>query len=164
MPEYEFTLVMRVPNILESEVVDRFHAVCDDATFGEVDGVQYADFVRQAKSLRQAVRSAMRDVRRALPGAQYVRVEPDELVSAADIAMRLDRSRESVRLWIQGDRGPGGFPAPVAHVRSRSPRWRWTEVTDWLTTSLDFPIEMRDAAYTLAEINASLESERLAAS
>lgn len=162
MPEHEFTLVMRGPDVLEDQVLEHLYGTrCDDATFGEVDGVQYADFGREAPSMQQALESAMRDISRVVPDIRFIRVEPDELVSAAEIAARLGRSRESVRLWIEGQRGPGGFPPPVTHLRSRSPRWRWTEVTDWLTTALDFPVQLRDDAYAIAEINARLEAERL---
>lgn len=30
-----------------------------------------------------------------------------------------------------GERGPGGFPAPVARQRSSNPLWSWAEVESW---------------------------------
>jgi len=48
-----------------------------------------------------------------------VRVEPDDLVSAAEIARRVGRSRESIRQLGGGLRGPGGFPAPLARIKDR---------------------------------------------
>jgi hypothetical protein len=65
------------------------------------------------------------DATLSVPEALVIRVEPDELVTAAEIAQALGRSRESVRLLIFGKRGPGGFPAPASHLRSRGRLWRW---------------------------------------
>jgi len=53
-----------------------FEAGCDDATFGALDGKQYARFDREAICFGAAVSSAIRDVTRALPGLAIVRVEP----------------------------------------------------------------------------------------
>ncbi len=65
-------------------------------------------------------------------GLTVVRVEPDELVSAAEIANRVGLNRETIRLYAMGRRGPGTFPPPVARLRSRSPLYRWTDVAPWL--------------------------------
>src|SRR5262249_3251901 len=59
-------------------------------------------------------------------------VEPDDLVTMAEIARRAGRSRESVRQLVTGERGPGGFPPPVANLTRRSPGWRWGDVVGWL--------------------------------
>jgi hypothetical protein len=59
-----------------------------------------------------------------------LRVEPDELVSAADIAEHTGRSRQSISSLIGGDRGPGGWPRPIAG-NVRSPLWRWSDVAAW---------------------------------
>ena len=50
----------------------------------------------------------------------------------ADIADRLERSRESIRLWITGERGPGAFPLPQHNALGRSRLWRWSQVLDWI--------------------------------
>jgi len=55
----------------------------------------------------------------AVDGLIIVRIEPDELVTMAAIAERDNLSRESIRLLSRGDRGPGGFPAPVAYADHR---------------------------------------------
>jgi len=111
-----------------------YEAGCDDATFGLVDGVQYAEFDRDAGSYGMALTSAVADVKRAIPNARVVHVEPDELVTMSEIADRLGRSRESIRLLISGGRGPGDFPPAVSHVRSRPRLWRWPEVLGWFAT------------------------------
>ena len=112
-PEHEFTLVLEGTRVLQPENLDAwFDAGCDDATFGEIDGIGFADFTRAASTAPAAILSAIQQVESGVPGVRVIRVEPDDLVNAADIAQRLNRSRESVRLLIAGERGPGGFPPP----------------------------------------------------
>lgn len=85
-------------------------------------------FDREERSMRAAVLSAIADVESA--GFEVLRVEPDELVSAADIAERTGRSRQSISTLIAGSRGPGSWPRPVAG-NVRSPLWRWSDVAVW---------------------------------
>lgn len=70
MREYEFTLVFR--GTLDQATVEAlFQVGCDDATVGEVDGVGYADFVREAPSFGDALRSAVEQVE-SVPGLTIV--------------------------------------------------------------------------------------------
>jgi hypothetical protein len=129
--EHEFTLILAGID-LSDEVLDRlYEAGCDDALLGVRDGVVFADFARQADSLLHAVLSAAGDVKRADVGATVVHVEPDEFVTMAEIARRLGVTREGVRKWVLGTRGPGRFPVPVGNLRRQSPIWRWTDVVRW---------------------------------
>lgn len=152
MPEYEFTLVLH--GDLDDATVDAlFEAGCDDATLGEVDGVGYADFIREAPSFGDALFSAIEQVE-SVPGLTVTRVEPDDLVTLSEIAQRLGRSRESVRLLAAGERGAGDFPSPVSHLKARSRLWRWSEVAAWAKRH-DQPIDL-GAATAIAAINAAL--------
>ncbi|MBU2602851.1 MAG: hypothetical protein KKA32_11925 [Actinobacteria bacterium] len=135
MTVYGFTLVLvgGPPDLLERHVDDFYDAGCGDALFGERDGAVYADFSREAAGLANAVSSAISDVEGTVDGVVVARVEPDALVTLADIAERLERSEESVRLLIVGKRGPGRFPVPVARLGRRKSRlWRWTDVLSWM--------------------------------
>ncbi len=148
-----FTLVI-AGDLESAETVDAlFEAGCDDATFGTVDQVGYGDFVREAPTLGEAVRSAIEQVE-SVPGLTALRVEPDDLVTMSEIAERMGRSRESVRLLIKGARGPGRFPPPVSHLKARSRLWRWSEVAAW-AEQLPQPFDHRTAAL-VATINAAL--------
>lgn len=51
-----------------------------------------------------------------------------ELVSGAEIARRLNVSRERVRQWAASPKL--GFPAPVARI-GRSVVWEWPPVARW---------------------------------
>jgi hypothetical protein len=132
---HNFTLIVANADLQSPEAQDALYdAGCDDATFGVVDGVQYAEFDREAGSFGQALTSAMVALRDAVPDARVVHVEPDELVTVSEIADRLGRTRESIRLLVSGDRGPGDFPPAVSHVRMRNRLWRWPEVLRWFAT------------------------------
>ncbi len=163
MAKFDFTLIMAGADMLTDEHIDAlFEAGCDDATFGEVDGVQFGDFSREAPSLASAVGPAIRAVESAMEGLRVVRVEPDDIVSASDIAARLGRSRESVRLLIEGRRGPGGFPPPAAGLRSRRRMWRWSNVVEWGAQNLELDETQINDAMFVAALNSALELRALA--
>jgi hypothetical protein len=133
MQAYPFTLILSRVREITAGVEDAlFEAGCDDALLGERDGVVFLDFKREAPSVREAVLSAIADVEKAGIGAQVARVEPDELVSMAEISRRANRSRENIRQLAAGLRGPGDFPPPVANLKQKSPIWRWADVEAWL--------------------------------
>ena len=160
MSEYEFSLVI-AGSLEDDGTLDAlFEAGSDDATFGQVEGVGYADFIREARTFGGAVRSAIEQVE-SVPGLRVVRVEPDDLVTMSEIAERLGRSRESVRLLISGARGSGAFPAPASHLKARSRLWRWSEVAAWAKLH-DERVDAR-AASAIAAINAALTLRRTAA-
>jgi hypothetical protein len=133
---HTFTLFFSGVDLSAPGVEDQlFEAGCDDAMFGTRGAIPYADFDREAPSFVKAVISAMSDLENAIPGLSVVRIEPDDLVSIASIAERTGRTNESVRLLIEGRRGRGGFPGPVAVVDKRTRLWSWIEVADWFAAS-----------------------------
>ena len=160
MSQYEFTLILEGPDVLTDENMNvLFEAGCDDATFGVMYGQQYADFTREADSLASATGSAIRQIEGAIPGVMVRRVEPDDLVTAAEIARRLHRSRESVRLLIAGERGRGNFPAPISNLKGRR-LWRWADVVQWLTPAEPGVSGIAEEATFIAALNAALEIRR----
>jgi predicted transcriptional regulator len=129
MPTHDFTLIFT--GDADAHLDALYDAGCDDALFGTIDGVAYADFTRDAPTFADAVRSAITAID-SIPGLKITRIEPDDVVTATEIARRLGRTRESVRLLIAGERGPGGFPAPISHTKDRFRLWRWTDILGWL--------------------------------
>jgi len=137
MTTHEFTLIVEGPDLQDDSHANAlFEAGCDDATVGRVAGVQYLDFDREAESIADAVFEATETIERAVPGARVVHLEPDDLVSMSEIGERTGRTRESIRLLINGERGPGGFPAPATHFRKRQRMWRWQRVAVWFAQAL----------------------------
>ncbi len=162
--EYEFTLTLDGALELTIDRMNRlFDAGCDDATFGTRCGVHFAMFHRQAGSPIEAILSAIEDIESAGIGLRAVRVEPDELVTAGEIAARAGLSREAIRLYARGQRGPGGFPLSVAGLQQKSPLYRWSDVAAWLDRihngSKQFDTTEADA---IAFLNAALDVRRLA--
>lgn len=160
---HSFTLLLEGPNPIAPENLDRlFEAGCDDATFGERDGVYFADFDRTAPSFAEALVSAITQVEKAVPGLRAVRVEPETLVTASEIAQRTKRTRENVRQLFEGTRGPGGFPTPVAWLSDRTRLWRWNEVAKWLSSALNERIDAGQAD-VIAAFNALAQLREVSA-
>jgi predicted DNA-binding transcriptional regulator AlpA len=157
MSTHEFTLIID-GDVDSDEVVDQLYgAGCDDATFGVLNGVSIGDFTRKAGTLFDALLSAIRTVEQ-VPGLRVRRVEPDDLLTIPEIAERLGRTPESVRLLANGERGGGTFPAPVSHLRTRHRLWRWSDVAEWAGEAK--PDQLNDARL-VAAFNAFLELRHL---
>ena len=152
MSTFSFALIVGGPDFQSDDtVVALFEAGCDDALVGRSDGVQYLDFDREAASLEGAVADI-----ESVGGLTVVRLADAGLVSMADTAKRTGRTRESVRLLLASEGGPGGFPPPVIDPRSRYRLWRATEVERWMRAHVGDAYETREDHVRVA-INASLE-------
>lgn len=131
--EHDFALVLSGVHDLTPEVMNAlFEAGCDDATPSLRFGRIYLTFSRSAPSLKNAILSAIRDVRCAQIGADVDRVDNCHLVTQSEIARRISRTRQLVSLYISGQRGPGGFPPPCCQISEGTPLWAWCEVAYWL--------------------------------
>jgi hypothetical protein len=158
MKEHEFTLVLTSGAELTDQLLNAlFEAGCDDAAASLQSGVLRLDFTRSAPSLKDAILSAIRDVRKAKIGADVRRVDVEGLVTQSDIARRICRSRQVVNQYIMGQRGPGGFPPPVYHVRDKSALWEWAQVARWLQQNDMLGEEALHEAQQAALINSALE-------
>ncbi len=156
---YSFILFFSGADVLDDERLDAlYEAGCDDALFGERDGAQYGAFDREAGSFSEALASAIRDAMSAVAGLRVVRIEPDELVTMAAIAKRSGLSREYVRLLSNRQRGPGGFPPPIAYPDSRTRLWHWPDVARWLMEFGNAKVEIdAEAADLVAAMNAAFD-------
>lgn len=163
MPKHEFTLVLGGASVLDESVLDAlYEAGCDDATFGERGSSEYATFHRSAPTFAAAVIAAIRAVEKAAPGTRVLRIEPEDFVSASAIARRCRRSRESVRLLVEGERGPGAFPDPVRWVDARTTLWRWSDVAEWFERRLGERVDAPELARVVAALNGVLETRHQA--
>ncbi len=174
--EHSFTVHIDGIDIEDEALFDSLHeAGCDDALFSLVNGETTACFARRAPSFSDALLSALADLRAGAPAIRITRIEPDDLVSLSDVAVRVGRSRESIRLYVRGLRGPGGFPRPEIDGGRRVRYWNWPEVVDWFhrheilevgeapgreTASL---IAALNAAFTLRDRRAEIDSPEQAA-
>jgi len=156
MGTFEFSIIASGLNPEAEDFADRFfNAGCDDATVSFQRGHIILDFAREAKSIDKAIVSAVKCVVAA--GATVDRVEPDPLVSLADIAARTGMSRAAMTQYSKGQRGRG-FPPPVARVTSDSPLWEWAEVAKWLFKNEKLTRESAIEAEALRAANEAIEA------
>lgn len=88
---YEFTLILKDLPVMTDEASHAlFEAGCDDGSPGSCDGVSSINFHRDADDLGSAIRSAIRDVRKAGFEVNGVTFDEEELASllAEDTAAR----------------------------------------------------------------------------
>lgn len=159
--EFDFALILGGVAELTSSVEDAlFNVGCNDATLSIQYGLLYLEFSRSAKSLEVAIISAINDVRKSNTGAEVLRVDECNLVTASEIARRIGRSRQLVHQYMTGQRGPGGFPPPECHLTDHAPLWAWCAVSYWLVQNNLLRQEENRNAEVVEAINNWLESAR----
>ncbi|GAB3659154.1 hypothetical protein GCM10027589_20140 [Actinocorallia lasiicapitis] len=131
MAAYEFELVLSRP-VFEHELDQLFERTQGYVTVAcvrgpaEVTGPGHARCSWEAKTLAKAMIEVILITESATTDLTVRRAEADPLLAMREIADRVGRTVESVRLAVTGQRGPGGFPAPETHRL-----WRWSQVAAW---------------------------------
>jgi hypothetical protein len=149
MTVHMFTLVLdRQPT--DDELDALYEAGCDDAAFQYGPAKSLGRFDREAPTLADAIASAVRNVEST--GLVVLRVLDEDMLTLADIADRIGQSRESVRRYAAGERGPGGFPPPANPVRQGTVFYRWSEVVPWLRERLGLDVPEVDPALVFANL------------
>ena len=154
--DHDFTLVLSGITELTPEVQDAlFEAGCDDATPSMRCGRPFLSFSRTASTLKDAILSAIGDVKKANIGAEVLRIDVCNLVTQSEIAHKIGRTRQLVHQYIAGERGPGGFPPPACNVGddADSPLWYWCDVAHWLYQNNMITEETLRDAQALSLIN-----------
>jgi len=159
MKTFEFAIIASGFDAEGDYETPLFEAGCDDATVNVQKGLLIIEFDREAVSFSRAVASACEHVAHA--GFRIERVEPDHLVTLAEIADRAKLSRQAVTLYAKGERGEG-FPAPAAKVTSKHPLWDWGEVAGWLQERGHVSREAVVEAKIVKEANAHLTAIEVA--
>lgn len=162
MIDYEFTLKFALPDpAMDPDrcVAALAKAGCDDALVGIGQPGRIAlDFARSARSAFKAVSSALRDVRKAIPGAVLVEATPD-FVGLTDVADIAGFTRQNMRKLMLAN--PASFPLPV-HEGSPA-MWHLASVLAWLRDeqgrSVD-SIQLEVAQANMA-LNIAREANRL---
>jgi hypothetical protein len=78
MREHEFTLILTSDP--SDEEADKLYGIFSDGTISTITGVPQIHFHREAVSLEEAMRSAIRDVRSAGLGVARVEMEPSAVL------------------------------------------------------------------------------------
>lgn len=157
MKSYNFILVLSGIQAPTEEFEEGlFEAGCDDGTLSFRNHVAYIEFDREAPSFKEAVISAIRQVESVDQAVAVERVEPDDLVSASEVARRINKTREYVRLLIEGERGGGNFPVPLSGITTKSLMWSWVKIARWLLENSMVNEEEFQIAQDIADINNTL--------
>lgn len=132
---HSFELIFEIDGEFTDELYDElYEAGCDDTTFVTRSGRHYAEFDRESHSFASAVLSAIADLE-SVDGVRPVRVESDDLATAAAIAKRVGRTRQSINQLITGARSDGDFPPAVPWVAGAK-LYEWPAVASWFSEHL----------------------------
>jgi predicted DNA-binding transcriptional regulator AlpA len=144
---HQFTIVVStIPTAEQLDAIAEHHGDLGVETSPR-QGHAYITVDRRTDSLAKAVMTAVRDVESV--GLQPVRIEDDDSVTLGEVADRIGRSRETVRLWATGKQGPGGFPPPVNPGR-KTLFYSWAEVAPWLRQQIGLNIPEVEPVLALA--------------
>ena len=164
MTIYEFTL--QLDREITEDEADALYGAFDDGSIVTGPGGTTIDFTREATSWVTAIVTAVNDIEGAVPGLRVTGVGQDDLVSMLEIAQRTGRSREAVRLWASGQRGPGDFPAPAWESPGGERFWHWRDVARWAREQMNLavevvPDEIRTADEVLKARQAMAEAQQI---
>lgn len=165
MNKYIFMLnfSLPVPDDDPEQFLDAlFEAGCDDASVGVGRrGLIGLDFTRRASSAEEALKTAILDVRRAIPRANLVQAGPD-LVGLTEVAKIFGFSRQNMQKYATGkSASQKAFPTPV--VLGVPSLWHLAEIVAWLklNTTVQPAEEVIEVAKAAAKINLNTEKERI---
>lgn len=132
MKEFEFTLEFKLPESNENPeaYLDAlFEAGCDDALIGTGErGYIALDFSREGEDSIEAMRSALLDVYKAIPGAKFEKASPD-LVNLSDVADVVGVSRQYIHNIYTKNKME--FPKPYYSGKQVS-LWRMANVMTFI--------------------------------
>ena len=160
--EYEFELKFSIAADLadSGELVERLgEAGCDDALVGVGQSGRIAlRFTREAESAKDAVSTALEDVKKAIPTATLIEAGPD-FVGLTDVADILGVSRQNMRKLMLAHAAT--FPAPV-HEGSTA-IWHLEPLLQWLRSKGGYEISQQqiDVAHIAMQINLIKATDRL---
>jgi predicted DNA-binding transcriptional regulator AlpA len=160
MTEYTFTLKYQLSDDGRDVdvLVERLgEAGCTDALVGiGIAGRLALEFTREAESAQEAVRSALADVKAAIPSATLVEAQPD-FVGLTDVADHVGVSRQNMRKFMLANHD---FPLPV-HEGSTS-LWHLADVLAWLESRKGYTPDqtLRETAAAALEVNMAKEAKR----
>ena len=162
MKTYEFKLKFSLPHPSrdpESFVERLGEEGCTDALVGIGQNGRIALlFTRDANSALEAILSAVRNVKRAIPEATLIEAAPD-LVGLSDIAEILGCSRQNIRKLMLNNLA--SFPTPIHE--GKTTLWHLTNVLTWAKERPRYRIDesLHEVAKANMQLNIAKESVHL---
>lgn len=128
----------------------------NDASIAQIDGKLFAIVDREAETLVDAIMTALLQIE-SLEYCSVLRVLPQDLMSATEIARRYGKSRQWVYQLVSGKRGAGDFPTAFA-LDGAAAHWRSSDIENYFA---DAPTptaeEVRSESAFLETLNAALD-------
>ena len=158
--DYEFTLKYKLSSGESDpdQLIERLgDSGCEDALVGiGTPGRIALAFTRGAASAKNAIGSAIADVKRAIPCADLIEVGPD-FVGLTDVAKIAGVSRQNIRKLMLAHHAT--FPSAI-HEGSAS-IWHLALVMEWLRSRGGYPFDKAtfDVASTAMHINITLDAK-----
>ncbi|PHV27839.1 DNA-binding protein [Janthinobacterium sp. BJB426] len=159
--DYIFTLKYRLPDHetdLDALAERLGSGGCDDALAGIGQAGRLAlEFTREASNAREALLSALADVKAIVPDAVLIEAAPD-LVGLTDVAQVLGLSRQNLHKLMSKYRH--SFPVPV-HEGSAT-IWHLADVLAWLHAKGTYQLErsLVELAQVTRQINLARETRQ----
>ncbi len=159
MNTYEFELKYRLPKTSQDSeaFVERLgKAGCTDALVGIGQAGRIAfHFTRDANSALEAVLSAVKNIKKAIPEASLIEAVPD-LVGLSDIADILGYSRQNIRKLMMNNLV--SFPTPIHE--GKTILWHLSSILTWAKDRNRYQIDERllDVANTNMQLNIAKEA------
>ena len=140
MNEFEFTLKFSLTSapLKPDDYIERlWEEGCNDALIGVGQSGRIAlQFNRKSENAFDAILSAIKDVKRAIPHVKLIEAAPD-LVGLSDIAEIMGCSRQNIRKLMLNNRV--SFPAPIHE--GKSALWHLSSVLIWLQQENRYSID-----------------------
>ncbi len=161
--DYIFTLKYQLPpdeQDMDALIGRLGEAGCDDALIGIGQPGRIAlEFTREANCAEEAIKSALADVRQALPTATLIEATPD-LVGLTDAAELMGMTRQNMRKLMLANAAT--FPPPI-HEGSAS-IWHLAEILAWMQTRGTYVLKQNlvEISRMAMQVNVAKEQQRLA--
>ncbi len=162
---YEFDLKFRLPtsSLDPADFVERLAETgCTDALVGIGRAGRIAfRFTRNANGSLEAVKSAINDIKQAIPEAVLIEAAPD-LVGLSDIADILGYSRQNMRKLMMNNLA--SFPTPIHE--GKTILWHLFSILDWIKKTNRYEVDelLMDIANTNMQLNIAKQAVHLDAS
>ena len=162
MKTYEFELRFSLPTTSQNSedfVEQLAEAGCTDALVGIGQAGRLGfHFTREANSAFDAILSAVKNIKKAIPQASLIEAAPD-LVGLSDIADILGYSRQNIRKLMMNNLV--SFPTPLH--QGKTILWHLSSILRWVKESNRYEIDelLLDIASTNMQLNIAKETVHL---
>jgi len=129
MTTFAFTATVTGFDFQDTDLLDKVYTDAFALVPSSLDDVVTLEVEIDAGSSESALKILVEHVA-TVPGVSIQRVDED-LVNIPEIAVRLDVNRETVRTWVCGSRGSGGFPPHRSVLAGGQKLWAWVTVHQW---------------------------------